>query len=122
MINKKWVKLWESFAGKPYIPHKPAGTIRETVHDAQELMANLNLSDITWSSWEDYDKFYGLAEKQEDKIQYPQSLGELCLEEYEDSDRSIAEHYCVSPVFFNEYHEEMRDLRQLMWHKNRGTV
>ena len=72
-----YIAAWEAFAGKPYV--KPAklepGVIKDTVNDAQDLLYSLhNGAIVRWLS----DYYTRKTARRE--AQYPQSLGELCLE------------------------------------------
>jgi len=80
-ILPRWVKNWEDCAGKPYKKHKTSpGTIKETVKEAQDILARAGKCDAT--RWQ-----IPIITIFELPFQYPQSLGELCLELAQDDIR-----------------------------------
>lgn len=118
---EKWTSIWERFAGKPYV--KPAGkpkeTIKETVRLAQKLMYGIWMHDFCEQlrcARDYFDKLYDGKTVVQD-VQYPKSLGELCLEEYENSLRWSAMDW---PEIKWKKSPNVDKLRQLMWHKDRG--
>ena len=76
-IEEGYIKAWEAFAGKPYVkpPQLSPGTIRDTVDEAQGIIYGIfNGAIARWIS----DYYTRKTARRE--AQYPQSLGELCLE------------------------------------------
>ena len=105
-----YIAAWEAFAGKPYV--KPAklepGVIKDTVNDAQDLLYSLhNGAIVRWLS----DYYTRKTARRE--AQYPQSLGELCLELSSDKHRT----YIMGRWIFDRdwFRRERRALRQALY-------
>ena len=94
----RWVKNWEDFAGKPYVKPKynyPLGSvIRNTVSQAQDTLCGFKLGPnrrALSDYWVYYPGFHG-----GDTSNYPQSLGELCIELAQET---LLEGVSVVPAF-----------------------
>ena len=114
-----YIAAWEAFAGKPYV--KPAklepGVIKDTVNDAQDLLYSLhNGAIVRWLS----DYYTRKTARRE--AQYPQSLGELCLEVAQSWIRKEAQTgWAVPKELFDYYPEVRRDtdsLRQALYRRD----
>ena len=97
-IMPRWIKNWEDFAGKPYVKPKynyPLGSvIRNTVSQAQDTLCGFKLGPnrrALSDYWVYYPGFHG-----GDTSNYPQSLGELCIELAQET---LLEGVSVVPAF-----------------------
>ena len=106
-----------SLSKGPYENHYYAlgEPIRNIVKQGQELLCSMNtglnrraLSDY----WVFYPGFHG-----GDTSQYPQSLGELCIEIAQDTMRQITIEYNTPPGFWGTWPTDLQALRELLYHK-----
>ena len=111
-LSEHWAEEWAKFSGRPRGRHEQ--TIGETVHEAQELLCALALGAERKTLADDRDMchFDYMKDKWVGYVSNPKSIGELCLECYEDALR-----FCVLdwPEIHWNKHPGFQKLRELMW-------
>lgn len=114
-LTDEWTKRWEYFAGKKYVkPTKIAvATIRETVREAQEVLAGMAMHRFCDGLRAARDYFDGLSFPVRRAPTYPQSLGELCIELAQDD---MAK-YAAEGLFARGLLEDIQTIRRDMYHR-----
>lgn len=111
-----YVSQWESFAGKPYVKptNKPSGlAIRNTVSQAQDTLYRLKLGRENQGFIRAIERLFGGEN-------YPQSLGELCIELAQNGlgfDNARLFRYHKLNIT-NKIRRDIQELRRVMWHKH----
>jgi hypothetical protein len=149
----RWIKNWEDFAGKPYVKPKynyPLGSvIRNTVSQAQDTLCRIQLGHIQRMLNDHYAKevndrtIYHIndhetgnpiwsttpgwaTEESKNRGLYPKSLGELCIEEWQNLALGEIELLRLYHPWENDFRgyptnysrDEIKELRTLMYHKH----